>query len=180
MHAAFATDLVDGVERRHPVGGCRLARAVGGLSMGGYGALLLAFAHPDRYAAAVSLSGSLFPPMPDDPAARAARNVRMYGSVFGQPFDWQRYNRWNLFLMAPALGASPTPPRLWLQAGDQDFPAILDGTVQLHQALRRLGIGSTLRVDDGRHDWPSWASHVVPALRWLSGQVQADCAVPTR
>ncbi|BBK42006.1 esterase [Allostella vacuolata] len=175
VHTAFAGDLVDGIERRHPIGGCRAARAVGGLSMGGYGALLLAFRRPDRFAAAFSLSGSIFQPLADDPAAGAGRRLHMHGSVFGEPLDWRRYNRWNLFLAAPALAAQDDRPRLWLQAARDDFPAIRDGTVRLHDALSRLGVPAELRIDDGRHDWPTWARHVAPALRWLSGAVGPGC-----
>src|SRR5439155_1609994 len=57
---AFAGDLVDHVDASLPTAACRAARGAGGLSMGGYGALLYAMDHPDRYAAAFSLSGSVF------------------------------------------------------------------------------------------------------------------------
>lgn len=136
VHRAFTTDLVDAAERRHGIGGGRAARAVGGLSMGGYGAVLAALARPDAYAAAISLSGSLFPEMAD---GAPARPVHMFGRVFGDPFDRRRFNAWNVFVR---LAAVPTPaalPAFWLQAGDDDFPAILDGTVRFHQALRRAG-----------------------------------------
>src|SRR4051794_33924272 len=52
---------------------------VAGLSMGGYGALKLALTHPDRYAAAASLSGAL------DLAAFAERPDRE--ELMGRVFD---------------------------------------------------------------------------------------------
>ena len=66
---ALSRDLVDHVDRSYPTAACRAGRALGGLSMGGYGALLYAMDNPRRYAAAFSFSGSLFRPMPDDEAA---------------------------------------------------------------------------------------------------------------
>ena len=96
-----------------------------------------------------------------------ARPVHMFGRVFGDPFDRRRFNAWNVFVR---LAAAPDPaalPAFWLQAGDDDFPAILDGTVRFHQALRRAGTASELRIDDGGHAWPTWARDIVPALRWL-------------
>lgn len=89
---AFTSDLITGVDARLPTAACREARAVAGLSMGGYGALLYAFDHPDLFSSAISLSGSIFAPMPDDPGARAARPTHMFGTVLGDPFDWRRFN----------------------------------------------------------------------------------------
>src|SRR3954466_8592385 len=59
MAQALTRDLVAHVEGAYPTLGCREARAVGGLSMGGYGALLYAMDNPGRYVAAFSLSGSV-------------------------------------------------------------------------------------------------------------------------
>ncbi|GAB4167353.1 MAG: alpha/beta hydrolase family protein [Thalassobaculales bacterium] len=178
VHRALATDLVAVVEARHQAGGCRQARAAGGLSMGGYGALLLAFARPERYAAAVSLSGSIFRPMPEDAAARAQRRVRMFGPAFGDPFDWRRFNAWNLFLKLPAVAGAAPRPAFWLHAGDDDFPGILDGTVALHLGLRQAGAESELRVTEGGHEWPVWARDIGPALHWLAGRLKGGCQSP--
>ena len=54
-------DLPDFVERNFPVKSTRTARCIGGLSMGGYGALRIALAHPDRYVSANSHSGAVQP-----------------------------------------------------------------------------------------------------------------------
>ena len=54
-----AEELVTFVERNFPAKRSRAGRCIGGLSMGGYGALRLALAHPDRYASANSHSGAL-------------------------------------------------------------------------------------------------------------------------
>ena len=43
---AFRTDLIDAVDARYRTVNCPTGRAIGGLSMGGYGALLLGTAHP--------------------------------------------------------------------------------------------------------------------------------------
>src|SRR5688572_13061969 len=52
-------ELVAFVERNFPAKRTRAGRCIGGLSMGGYGALRLALAHPDRYASANCHSGAL-------------------------------------------------------------------------------------------------------------------------
>lgn len=50
-------DLIPHVERAWNVGGSREKRAISGLSMGGYAAIRLAFAQPNYFGAASSLSG---------------------------------------------------------------------------------------------------------------------------
>jgi len=175
---ALTTDLIAAVEARYPAAGCRASRAIGGLSMGGYGALLYAFDRPDLYAAAISLSGSIFREMPEDEAARAARPVHMFGPVFGTPFDWRRFNAWNLYPRIPRLAAAPQRPALWLAAGDEDYRAILDGTRLLHQRLVTAGLDAQLSIEAGRHDWGLWSSGIVPALAWLSPRLDPACRQP--
>src|SRR5690606_26525573 len=52
-------ELPDFIERNFPARPARAARCIGGLSMGGYGALRLALGFPDRFASAHSHSGAL-------------------------------------------------------------------------------------------------------------------------
>ena len=53
---------------------------VAGLSMGGYGAMKLALTHPDRFAAAATLSGALDL---DELSSRAER-VELFERIFGE------------------------------------------------------------------------------------------------
>ena len=53
---------------------------VAGLSMGGYGAMKLALTHPERYAAAASLSGALDL---DELSSRPER-VELFERIFGE------------------------------------------------------------------------------------------------
>src|SRR5947209_6947324 len=55
----FAHELPTFIERTFPARPERAARCIGGLSMGGYGALRLALGFPDRFASANSHSGAL-------------------------------------------------------------------------------------------------------------------------
>lgn len=171
---AFLTDLLPAIEARYPQAApCRAARAVGGLSMGGYGAMRFALERPDLFAAAFSLSGSLFSERPDEIEPRRASYERIYEGVFGTPLDYSRYLDWNVF--ARLDRPRDTVPEIWLAAGDKDFPAILAGTVRLHQELRRRKIPSELRITAGAHDWDYWKAAVEPALEWLTPRLDATC-----
>src|SRR6185369_5620957 len=87
---------------------------VAGLSMGGYGAFKLALTHPDRYAAAASLSGAVdirevvkAHGRPEDKAWLAEmRNV--FGDLSKVP-----NSKHDLFTLAKKVAKAPIKPRLY-------------------------------------------------------------------
>jgi enterochelin esterase-like enzyme len=172
---AFSQELVEAVDAAFPTAACRELRLAGGLSMGGYGALLMGMDHPDRFGAVLGLSSAIFPPMPDDPAERARRHVFMFGALFSDPFDWQRFNRWNLFPRIPALAATQERPAIWLDAGDDDFPSLLATNVDFFLQLRAAGVEAELRVVDGAHNWEHWRPALSDALTWAGRSLPTAC-----
>jgi enterochelin esterase family protein len=172
---AFSTELVDTIDQAFPTAACRELRLVGGLSMGGYGALLMGMDHPERFGTVLGLSSALFEPMPDDPAERARRHVFMFGDLFDDPFDWQRFNRWNLFPRIPALAAATERPAIWLDAGDDDFPSLLATNVDFFLQLQKAGVEAELRVVDGAHDWEHWRPALSEALASAGQRLPKGC-----
>src|SRR5262249_30722376 len=70
--AAFVLhDLLPGVEQQFRVSTARSGRAIGGISLGGYWALTLAFTHPELFAAAGGHSPVVNRGQSDDPLALA-------------------------------------------------------------------------------------------------------------
>src|SRR5271157_1614251 len=75
-------DVVGLIDRTFPVKAERSGRAIGGLSMGGYGAVKLGLKHPDTFASVNSHSGALgFPRL--DPAKAAERSPE-FVAIFGK------------------------------------------------------------------------------------------------
>ena len=71
VETAMTTDLIEHVDSTYRTVDSRDARAVGGYSMGGYGALRYTLAHQDTYAAGIILSPAVYiPTPPDDSSAR--------------------------------------------------------------------------------------------------------------
>jgi enterochelin esterase family protein len=172
---AMTGDLTAAIDSLFPTLACREARAIGGLSMGGYGAMLYAFDRPDLYAAVISLSGSLFHTMPTDEKYRGKSLSKLFDGIFGTPFDWSQYSRWSVFEKMKVMLDRPHKPDVFLAAADADFPSILLGTVEMHKQLIEAGLNSELRIDDGRHTWDFWKKAVVPALQWLSPRLSMTC-----
>ncbi len=171
----LSDDLIPAIDAKLPTHACRTGRAVAGLSMGGLGAVLQGLRHPDLYGTIISLSGSLFDPVPPNADPSVLARFRMFGAVFGQPIEPARYNAANPFLTLAALPASGPRPDLWFAAGDDDYPSILVGSAKLHIEAQRAGLASEFRVIDGGHSWGTWRQGLTEALAWLGPRLKA-CA----
>ena len=175
MARALTADLPTHIEATEPALTCRGGRAVGGLSMGGYGALLYALDQPGRYAAAFSLSGAVMLPLAGPPDERTRAELGMLDVAFGNPLDWRRYNRHNLILKVPAYAAERNRTPLFLTLGTEDLPEIVAGTESFRRELATHGVATTFRRDPGGHDWDLWTAELGPALVWLDARWSTGC-----
>ncbi len=169
VESAFLDDLVPYIDRTWRTEARRDARAVAGLSMGGWGAVRFAILRPDLFVAAGSLSGAL---ITDDWAATPAW-AEWFGHAFGTPFDFDRFHAASPFTLIPQLAAEDPRPLLFLTCGDHDSLDLKEGNLLFHLALEHAGIPSELRITDGAHSWDVWARELDPVLRFVAGAFQA-------
>jgi S-formylglutathione hydrolase FrmB len=172
---AFTTDLIAAVEKSLPVAACREGRAIGGLSMGGVGAALLAIDNPDVYSAAISLSGAFHQPMAKGDPRLFWDLASLYHGAFGKPFDAERYNKANVFNHMNKLRRTKEKPAFWNFIGEDDYSDLIVGTVRFHNEAKEAGAESHLRVGPGRHFWETWQQSIMPALEWVSPRLQSGC-----
>ncbi len=145
---------------------------IAGLSMGGYGALVHALTHPERFAAAASFSGVLdlatrFLAEPDDPqAARRFREERRL--IFGDS-DSLSGTAHDLFALSARLaGGRGDSPALYITCGTEDF--LFDGNERFHNHLESIEIDHTYHTEPGEHDWSLWDRHIDQFLFYLEGK----------
>ena len=192
---AILDDLPQAIERDLPVRHDRGARAIAGLSMGGFGALRLAFTRPDRYSAVASLSGAIWQNMPlGVPSDAASREnaagyfqhldsativsgidrppgAGHFGGVFGKPFDPQRFNAANVFtLLAQQLRAGATLPAIYLTVGDHDSHNLWRGSIALYETLMADGVNVDFRMTGGDHVWSLWRKSIEDALLFVDSK----------
>jgi len=156
----MAEDLVNFVERNFPAKGSRSARCIGGLSMGGYGALRLSFAYPHLYASANSHSGALlhgqYPPRYHTRGVLSpAEARRMFGPrPAGSSHD--------LLHLACQAKRADKLPRILIDCGTDDH--LLEDNRRFHAELEKIGVPHTYREFPGAHTWDYWETHVKDAI----------------
>jgi putative tributyrin esterase len=136
---------------------------VAGLSMGGYGAFKLALNHPDRYAAAASLSGVL------DMAARAVHPPGDRSAdielVFGAHADIAGSGD-DLLARAKAVSHLPDPkPSLYQCCGTDDF--LYEDNIKFRDQAQYLGLDLTYEEEPDDHNWGYWDQQIQKVLDWL-------------
>jgi enterochelin esterase-like enzyme len=173
IEIALLKDFIPGVEQTHGLRSDRDGRFVGGLSMGGYGALRLAILHSARFRGAASLSGAIFPDLASAGAVSKGQ-IRMFKGAFDEPFAPGTYNRLNFFSRLEAFKAAGQRTKLFISVGDDDGFRLYEGAVQLYLRLKRLRLPVEMRVVDGDHNWRLWRKDIIPALRFIGSVLRAD------
>jgi len=176
---AIVQDLTAAIDAAYRTWPDRGHRAIAGLSMGGYGALRLAFAHPGMFGAVASLSGAIFKPdglswNQGPPGLTRDGAEDWYPRTFGATFDIDIYRARSPFSLVDEVAALADPPRILLAVGDDDYFELYDGTAEMFLDLRRAGLKPELRVANGGHDWPFWRSMTGEMLRFFDQAWQAD------
>lgn len=163
----FIQELIPFVDATYRTRPTREFRAVAGLSMGGYGALIYSFKHPDLFSACAGLSAAVL--TDKEVKGRLSNNTYDLVSVYGPmqsdslPEHW--YANSVLKIVENSDPATFSQLRIWLDCGDDDHLA--HGNSALHLLLRDKGIAHEYRVRDGGHTWSYWRSGIGPALEFV-------------
>jgi enterochelin esterase-like enzyme len=128
-------------------------RFIGGLSMGGFAALHLAFRSPDLFAGAAALSPAVWVDLPDD-----RRWIQAPGG------DRAAHDPIELATSAPIDGL-----RLFLGRADRDDAWIVEGTDALARRLAERGRDALPIIVAGGHDATTWRALTAPMLEALLG-----------
>jgi enterochelin esterase-like enzyme len=145
-------------------------RAVSGLSMGGFGSLLLAMRHPELIAACAAFSSGVhtdaeITEMADDQYERLFANL--YGDhLRGSDRLTAHYKQYSPLHLARSVAPDELRKVRWyIDCGDDDF--LYRGNAALHVVLRDLEIPHEFRVRDGAHNWTYWRTHIIEGLKFI-------------
>lgn len=141
------TDLVKYVDQHYRSIADAAHRAIGGLSMGGFGAMNIAIHHPDVFGSVISLGGY----------------YHAEGTIWGTNADYLSAN-------SPLDTISHTENawklQIFLGAATKDQPYYTDAE-QFMQELNKLHITYHFDLENGAHSWGVWQKQMYYALIWL-------------
>ncbi len=142
------------MEKKYRVEGTRATRGITGVSMGGYGALRLAFKYPDEFAAVSAQMPALIIDVPKDMAASSPGSPgALLGDVYGNPINRVYFDRNNVFYFARTDSvASLKRMKIYFDVGNNDDYGFEQGAQALDKILTSRGIPHEFHIYPGRHD----------------------------
>jgi putative tributyrin esterase len=157
----FIHDVVGYIESHYRTIRSKEARALCGLSMGGFGAALLALRHPELFGSAASLSGALGSaaalPYKDFSRSEFPRMIGPAGGEYAKERDIYR-------LAAKRIKEDRTPA-LYMDCGSED--SLLELTRAFDRYLTSIEYPHECRSFSGGHNFDYWSLHLEDALRFI-------------
>jgi S-formylglutathione hydrolase FrmB len=150
----FLREFVPFVEHSYRVRTERAARGITGFSMGGYGAMRMAFAHPELFGSVSAHSGALTRSPPKVRGAGGSSGnlaAQLLASVFGDPIDQKFWDLNSPFLLARKNAAELLKMKIYFDCGTEDSYGFYRGATELHEVLDSLKIPHEFHLYPGRH-----------------------------
>lgn len=168
----FVKELIPHIDATYRTRTTKQYRAIAGLSMGGYGTLIMATKHPDLFAAAAPLSSGVFTDEEIMKAEERTWNVvlgELYGKkdLTGQDRLTEHYYKNSILKIIETGNADELKKvRYYIDCGDKDF--LIKGNMALHSVLIDKKIPHEFRVREGVHNWTYWRTALPEVLKFVS------------
>jgi S-formylglutathione hydrolase FrmB len=150
----FLREFVPFIERTYRIRAARGARGITGFSMGGYGALRLAFGNPELFGSVSAHSAALIrqPPRGVDAGASSGDPAaQLLVKVFGNPIDRKFWDLNSAFLLARKNAAALSRMKIYFDCGTEDSFGFYRGASELDETLTSLKIPHEFHLYPGGH-----------------------------
>src|SRR5713226_4554344 len=154
---AIMKDLIPYIEKTYRVISTPSGRAIQGISMGGWGALLLAFKYPGMFSTVTTHSAALFTelPHPSGNDRRSQFMLQVIGKIFGDPPDEDFFRSVNPIFVAErnAAAIKKSGIKVYFDCGEQDRYGFQESNKGFDDKLTKLGIAHEFHLFPGNHGW---------------------------
>ncbi len=167
----FLSEFMPHIEGKFRIRPGREARGISGISMGGYGALHFAFAHPELFSSVSAQSAALITQSPQElNTAEKSRSPLsgMLAVVFGRPIDARHWNENNPLVLAKTNRARLRNLAIYFNCGDEDNYRFDEGAKALHQILDSEGVKHEYHLYPGDHSPEYFFSHFAETMQFHS------------
>jgi S-formylglutathione hydrolase FrmB len=163
----FIREFIPRMEKKYRLLGTRQGRAISGVSMGGYGALRLAFKYPQLFVSVAAHMPALLERLPL--GSGDAGFTRFFGNAFGSPADEAFWKANTPFVFARRADLRRLKSlKIYADCGDHDNYGFDAGLRQLDKLLSRRRVLHSFHIYPGQHNWEFVARHLEESLRFQS------------
>lgn len=169
MYGRFiGEELVEFTRKTFPLSDKREDTFIGGLSMGGYGALRNGLKYHETFSRIVALSAGLIKEgilSSEYSDGWSMNNRYYYESVFGDLSRFEGSDMDYEALVERLVSEGKDVPKIYLACGTEDF--LYPQNLAYHRFLEEKGVEHSYVEGPGVHDWVFWDTYIKKALEWL-------------
>lgn len=168
MYADFiGNELVEFTRKMFPLTGNREDTIIGGLSMGGYGAIRNGLIYSNNFGRIIALSSALITNeiagIPTD-FNNGIADYKYYSRVFGDLDHLLGSDKDPEALVARMKKEGSKIPDIYMACGSGDF--LINENRRFHNVLSAEGIKHTYVEGPGVHSWKFWNEYIEKAIIW--------------
>ena len=171
----FLHEFMPFIEGHYRVRRERDSRAVGGISMGGYGALRFAFTNPELFSAVSAESAALITASPAelDAMMRSGSPLsNVLGAAFGNPIDLAHWRGNDPLMLAQKNRPAIRRLAIYFNCGRDDQFEFELGAEKLHRELDSEGVKHEYHLYSGDHSASYFLAHLAEVLEFHSRNFQ--------
>lgn len=161
-------ELVELTRKMFPLSRKREDTYIGGLSMGGYGALRNGLKYSDTFGCITALSSACHL---EEMAARTEdtgfiiANKSYAEACFGDLSKLLESDKSPKYLARQIHDSGKAFPKIYMACGDKD--SLLSVNEEMRDFLKAQGADVTFEVGPGGHEWDFWDTYIKKAIEWL-------------
>lgn len=167
----IAKELPEYIKKTYHLPDDRTDVFIGGLSMGGFGALRLGIKYSEKFGAAFGLSSALIvediagiSPGDTTSCAKVIADYDYYINVFG---DLQKVRNSDVdpkYIVRQHIKNKEIVTPVFMACGTEDF--LLENNRDFRDFLKDCGADVTYYESPGTHEWKFWNEYLEPAVKW--------------
>lgn len=161
----FTQELPAFINYMFPVSTKREDTFIAGMSMGGYGAMRIAFEQPERFSRVITLSGGLDLQGLREASRSVLKTPFRMEDIFGDAPEALAENE-LCYVISKRIAEGTPLPKVYLSCGTEDFLYAVNQAAR--DRYRALGLDVTYFEGPGGHNWDFWEPEMRKLLdTWL-------------
>lgn len=168
----LAEELFEYISSNFGLSNLKADNFIGGLSMGGFGALRLGAKYNHKFGAMFGLSSAM---IIHDIAGLAPEDIEKmpiqiadyyyYRSVFGDLMSLEESDNNPEYIIKDKIAKGEKLPPVFMACGTEDI--LLEQNRLYRDFLQQMNVSLTYHESKGTHDWNFWSEYLEPAIQWL-------------